>query len=270
MRVAELDRSSIFGMQIHRVTLQQAIDRLQQWILTEERACKYVVTPNLDHAVQLQSNSALKEAYESASLVVADGWPLVTASRYFREPLPERVAGSDLVPGLLRHLHESKFGGTVFLLGAAPGVADLAARRIHQKWGRIHIAGTYSPPLGFENDPEETRKIIEHINRCSPDVLVVGFGAPKQELWLKKFHMQLSVGVAIAAGGTIDFLAGRQTRAPVWVQKLRMEWSHRLMTNPKRLARRYLRNAWSLPGLMVREFFVRRTDPSRGESRGRF
>ena len=82
--------------------------------------------------------------------------------------------------------------------------------------------------------------------------------------------MQLSVGVAIAAGGTIDFLAGRQTRAPVWVQKLRMEWSHRLMTNPKRLARRYLRNAWSLPGLMVREFFVRRTDPSRGESRGRF
>lgn len=261
MKSAELDRSSIFGMQIHRVTLKQAVSHLHHWILSEERLCRYVVTPNLDHAVQLQSNATLKDAYGSASLVVADGWPLVTASRCFSEPLPERVAGSDLVPGLFRHLHESKAGGTVYLLGAAPGVADLAAQRIRRQWDRIEIVGTYSPPFGFENDPEESKKIIEDINRCSPDVLVVGFGAPKQELWLKRFHTDLSVGVAIAAGGTIDFLAGRQTRAPAWVQKLRMEWSHRLLTNPKRLAGRYLRNAWSLPGLMLREYFVRRMNP---------
>ncbi len=249
----EPNKSSIFGLRIHQVTLREAINRLHQWILSDERSCRYVVTPNLDHAVQIQSNPALRQAYENASLVVADGWPLVLASRYFREPLPERVAGSDLVPGLLRHLHESKAGGTVFLLGAAPGVAQLAAQRICRELGRIEIAGTYSPPFGFENDPEEIARIIDLINSCSPDVLVVGFGAPKQELWLKRFQTQLSVGVAIAAGGTIDFLAGRQIRAPIWVQKIGMEWSHRLMTNPSRLARRYMQNAWSLPGLMMRE-----------------
>lgn len=254
----ELERSSIFGMKIHRVTLDQAIKRLHGWILAEERCCRYVVTPNLDHAIQLQQNEAMRDAYAGSSLVVADGWPLVTASRYFREPLPERVAGSDLVPGLFRHLHETKSGGSVFLLGAAPGVADLAALKIQRQWGRIEIAGTYSPPFGFENDPEETGRIIARINRCNPDVLIVGFGAPKQELWLKRFHKDLSVGVAIAAGGTIDFLAGRQKRAPVWVQKLKMEWSHRLLTNPTRLAGRYVRNAWSLPGLVLQEHVSRR------------
>jgi N-acetylglucosaminyldiphosphoundecaprenol N-acetyl-beta-D-mannosaminyltransferase len=256
--VEEHDKSSIFGLQIHQVTLSDAINRLHGWIQNAERSCRYVVTPNLDHAVQIQNNPSLREAYASASLVVADGWPLVLASRCFREPLPERVPGSDLVPGLLRHLNESKVGGTVFLLGAAPGVAELAAQRICREWSRIRIAGTYSPPFGFENDPEESCRIIDLINPCSPDVLVVGLGAPKQELWLKRFHSQLSVGVAIAAGGTIDFLAGRQIRAPVWVQKLGMEWTHRLITNPKRLAGRYVQNAWSLPGLMVREVSLRR------------
>ncbi|MEI6541682.1 MAG: WecB/TagA/CpsF family glycosyltransferase, partial [Planctomycetota bacterium] len=94
----------------------------------------------------------------------------------------------------------------------------------------------------------------ERIQACSPDVLIVGFGAPKQELWLKRFHEDLTCKVAIAAGATIDFLAGRQTRAPVWVRNLNLEWSHRLLTNPRRLASRYARNAWMLPGLIYREW----------------
>jgi N-acetylglucosaminyldiphosphoundecaprenol N-acetyl-beta-D-mannosaminyltransferase len=254
------DRSAIFGIQIDRVTMDQAINRLETWIDQKERACRYVVTPNLDHAVQLQSNEALREAYRSASLVVADGWPLVTASRIFQDPLPERVAGSDLVPGLFKALHESINGGTVFLLGAAPGVAEHAAKKIQQRWSRVRVVGTHSPPFGFEKDCRLSADAVHRINCCNPDVLVVGLGAPKQELWLKQYQSQLSVGVAIAAGGTIDFLAGRQTRAPRWVQKLRMEWSHRLLTNPGRLTGRYARNAWHLPRLLLQEHFARKAN----------
>ena len=260
MMSGEQDRSAIFGIRIDRVTMDQAIDRLRSWISQKERACRYVVTPNLDHAVQLQTNEALREAYRSAALVVADGWPLVTASRIFRDPLPERVAGSDLVPALFHALNETKSGGTVYLLGAAPGVAEHAAQKIEQRWPRVTVVATHSPPFGFDRDPAQSQDAIQRINRCSPDVLVVGLGAPKQELWLQKYQSQLTVGVAIAAGGTIDFLAGRQTRAPRWVQKLRMEWSHRLLTNPGRLTGRYARNAWHLPRLLLQEHFARKAN----------
>ena len=253
-------RSAIFGIHIDRVTMDQASARLSSWINQHERTCRYVVTPNLDHAVQLQTNEAMREAYRSASLVVADGWPLVTASRIFRDPLPERVAGSDLVPALFHALNESKTGGTVYLLGAAPGVAEHAARKIEQRWPRVKVVETHSPPFGFDKNPVQSREAIQRINACSPDVLVVGLGAPKQELWLKRYQSELSVGVAIAAGGTIDFLAGRQTRAPRWVQKLRMEWSHRLLTNPGRLTGRYARNAWHLPRLLLQEHFARKAN----------
>jgi N-acetylglucosaminyldiphosphoundecaprenol N-acetyl-beta-D-mannosaminyltransferase len=185
---------------------------------------------------------------------------LVTASRIFRDPLPERVAGSDLVPALFHALNETQSGGTVYLLGAAPGVAEHAARKIEQRWPRVTVVATHSPPFGFDRDPAQSHDAIQRINRCSPDVLVVGLGAPKQELWLQKYQSQLTVGVAIAAGGTIDFLAGRQTRAPRWVQKLRMEWSHRLLTNPGRLTGRYARNAWHLPRLLLQEHFARKAN----------
>lgn len=258
---SDLDRSAIFGIRIDRVTMAQAIDRLRSWIAQKEKTCRYVVTPNLDHAVQLQSNASLREAYFAASLVVADGWPLVTASRMFRDPLPERVAGSDLVPGLCQSLDESRKGGTVFLLGAAPGVAENAARRIEQRWSRVKVVGTHSPPYGFEKNSAQTEEAIRQINHCRPDVLVVGLGTPKQELWLRQYQSQLSVGVAIASGGTIDFMAGRQRRAPRWVQKLRLEWSHRLLTNPGRLTGRYARNAWHLPRLLLQEHFARKANP---------
>ena len=257
MTIAGIDQSSVFGIQIHRVTLVQAIIQIHGWIVDGERLCRYVVTPNLDHAVQFSKSAALREAYRGASLVVADGWPLVTASRIFREPLPERVPGSDLIPGLFQYLQQTKSSGTLFLLGAAPGVADVAARRIELEWPHVTVVGTCSPPFGFENDPQESDKIVQQINASSPDILVVGLGTPKQELWLNRFQNELSTGVAIAGGATIDFLAGRQTRAPAWAQKLQMEWSYRWITDPRRLTARYVRNAFSLPGLVFREWHSR-------------
>ena len=251
------ERIRIFGMSVDRVDLSEAVHRINDWCDNKDYKCHYVVTPNLDHAVQFQNNAVFRTAYEKASLVVADGWPIVTASRIFANALPERVAGSDLIPALLSSARPEQTR-TLFLLGAAEGVADVAAVNICQKWPAIKVVGTYSPPFGFERDAAVKQDIIRRVNYCRPDLLIVGFGAPKQELWLSECHDRLSVGVAIAAGATIDFLAGRQTRAPLWVRQWRLEWSHRLLTNPRRLAGRYATNAWQFPWLMYREYFGQR------------
>jgi hypothetical protein len=104
----------------------------------------------------------------------------------------------------------------VFLLGAAPGVADEAADRIRQRWPKVEVVGTYSPPLGFENDSAENDRILAAIAAAEPDLLVIGFGAPKQELWVRRHRDRLEAKVAMCAGATIDFLAGHRRRSPVW------------------------------------------------------
>ena len=242
----------LFGTRFHAVTHDQASAIISDWIGSTDHVCHVVVTPNVDHIVRLRTNAAQQAAYESASLVVADGWPLVAVSRLVQSPLPERVAGSDLVPALM-----ARWPGPrplrVFLLGAAPGVAETAADNIIAQCPSVEVCGTYSPPIGFERVPAENERIIEKINTVRPDLVVVGFGAPKQEIWLHGYAQRLDAKVAIAAGGTIDFLAGKQPRAPLWVRRIGLEWLHRLGSNPRRLAGRYLYDAWVFPQLVVQE-----------------
>jgi N-acetylglucosaminyldiphosphoundecaprenol N-acetyl-beta-D-mannosaminyltransferase len=300
----------LFGIHIHRVTMEDTVEVLADWMLAGRGAgpCRYVVTPNVDHLVKLRSNAALAAAYRDAALVVPDGWPIVTASRWLGQPLPERVAGSDLVPRLLEHFSNARgWGGwgeakrplrelaarsrrqlrfqstdgvalgarcarpqpptsvqppdahplglRVYLLGAAPGVGALAAENVERRWPGVKVCGLASPSPGFETDRELCRRIVEEINSKSPDLLVVGLGAPKQEVWLQQYAPQLQVPVAIAAGATIDFLAGRQRRAPVWSQRLRLEWLFRLATNPRRLAPRYALDAVVFPRMLAMEWW---------------
>ena len=233
------------------------------WLQAADLTCRYIVTPNVQHVVKLQNHPQLLDAYQHATLVVADGWPLVTASRWLGRPLPERVAGSDLVPNLCG-MASAAAPLRVFLLGAAPGVADRAKLRIEQRWPHVSVCGVHSPPLGFELDPAANLEIIASVNACRPDLLVVGLGAPKQELWLRVNASQLRAKVAIAAGATIDFLAGQQTRAPRWIQRLKLEWLHRVLSDPRRLAGRYVRDGWAFPRLFWREY--RRRTPSSFEN----
>jgi N-acetylglucosaminyldiphosphoundecaprenol N-acetyl-beta-D-mannosaminyltransferase len=246
-----IETIDLFGMRIARVTMPGAVGCVLDWC-TEPRgeACRYIVTPNVDHAVMFQHRGDLREAYADAALVLADGLPLVFASRLFRKSLPERVAGSDLVP----HLLATRKSLRVFLLGAAAGVADCAAERIRQQWPSVDVVGTHSPPLGFETDAEENERILDAVATAKPDLLIVGFGAPKQELWVHKNRRLLEAKVAICAGATIDFLAGHRRRSPVWMRRAGLEWLHRVASEPRRLAGRYARDAWELPQLMWREW----------------
>ncbi|MCA9260327.1 MAG: WecB/TagA/CpsF family glycosyltransferase [Planctomycetales bacterium] len=235
-----------------RVDMPTTLTRVFDWLDDESESCRYIVTPNLDHAVILQNNDRMQEAYRHASLVLAAGWPLVVFSRWFGKTLPERVAGSDLVPNLMERSAQ-RGGLRVFLLGGMPGVGEQAAETIARRWPHVEVVGVHSPPFGFEKDPAENQRIVDLLEQTRPELLVVGLGAPKQEIWLAQHYGSLRSKVAVAAGATIDFLAGVQTRAPRWMQRMHLEWLYRAASDPKRLAGRYLRDALALPGLLWRE-----------------
>lgn len=247
----------LFGMRVDAVRMGDAVDCVRGWIDEESESCRYVVTPNVDHAVQIQRNEKLYQSYQQANLVLADGHPIVWASQLLRQPLPERVPGSELVPALFDSYNTSPGKSakrlSVFLLGARPGVAATAAANMKKQWPQIETVGVYSPPMGFENDAEECNFILGRIALCRPDLLVVGLGAPKQEIWVHQFRHQIQAKAALCVGATIDFLAGEQKRAPVWMQKSGVEWVHRMCSQPRRLAKRYAKDAWVFPQLVWRQ-----------------
>ena len=248
---------SLFGLQFDAVRMPEAVAQVFAWVRERDGCCHYVVTPNVDHTVLFQQHAGLRAAYQDAGLVLADGMPVVLASRLLGRGLPERVAGSDLVPALLAAA-ETSGGLKIYLLGAGPGVAERAARNIVQRYPSVEVVGTYSPPLGFEKDPVENAAIVARIAAAGADVLLVGLGAPKQELWVHAHFHELRVSTALCIGATIDFLAGETARAPRWMRSTGLEWLHRLASEPKRLVRRYARDAWVFPQLVWREAMTKR------------
>ena len=251
-----IEKRNLFGIKIDAVDMDEAVAVLRDWVDSPSGTCRYVVTPNVDHAVLLQESEGLQKSYRDADLILADGHPIVWASRILRQPLPERVAGSELVPKLFDS-YEQAGRLKVFLLGAQEGVGLRAATNMKKMWPRVETVGVYSPPMGFEKDEQECDNILERIASCQPDVVVVGFGAPKQEIWVQKHYQQIEAKAALCVGATIDFLAGEKKRAPVWMQRGGLEWLHRMCSEPKRLVKRYAKDAWVFPQLVWRQMFSR-------------
>ncbi len=251
-----LKQISLFGINIHVARMGDAVDEVYAWIEADDGVCRYVVTPNVDHAVMFQHHANMQRAYAGASLVLADGQPVVTASRWLKKPLPERVTGADLTPAIFAAA-EQKLDGPlrVFLLGAADGVGAKAAENIKAKYPGVEIVGVYSPPMGFERNEDENDRILAMIADAEPHVLVVGLGAPKQEIWVHRHRDRLHCNAALCVGATIDFLAGAFPRAPEWMQKSGLEWFYRMCSDPGRLVKRYAWDAWVLPQLFWREWW---------------
>ncbi len=246
-------RVRLFGIEIDVVRMPEAVAQIREWISNRDLRCRYVVTPNVDHAVMFQENEELRRAYGEAGLVLADGAPLVLASRWLGKPLPERVAGSDLVPALF-DATSARLPLRVFLLGGAPGVAERAAANLAARWPAVRVVGTASPPKGFENDAAQNAAILGRIAKECPDVVLVGLGAPKQEVWVWRHRRAIAAPVVLCIGATIDFLAGERSRAPRWMRRVGLEWLYRLGTEPRRLGRRYARDAGIFPRLIWKEW----------------
>jgi N-acetylglucosaminyldiphosphoundecaprenol N-acetyl-beta-D-mannosaminyltransferase len=230
-------RLRIAGLPIDPLTLTAAVSAIEELVLAGEGGT--VFTPNVDHVVEFQDNAALREAYEAASLSLVDGMPVVWASHVFAKvPLPEKVSGSDLVMPVLRAA--AARGLRVFLLGGGEGVADRAKAELEQMLPGIQIVGTMAPRVDMREPPERRANIREAVKRAAPDLVLVAFGAPKQELWMHESRAFLAPAVMLGIGAALDFIAGTLPRAPRWISESGLEWLYRLAREPLRLWRRYL------------------------------
>jgi N-acetylglucosaminyldiphosphoundecaprenol N-acetyl-beta-D-mannosaminyltransferase len=237
----------ILGLPFHNVSFADTVEWVRQRIRSRRPA--YIATVNMDFVTQAWRDPELQRILLEADLVVADGIPIVWLSRILGHPLKERVTGSDLVP-MFAEL-AAREGFSLFGLGGAPGVAERATAKLVERYPGLRIAGCYSPPKADILDMDNAG-ILARIEAAAPDILLVAFGAPKQEKWVNMHIRRWQVPVAIGIGGSLDFLAGAQKRAPRWVQRLALEWLWRMLSDPRRLFRRYVANIAFLSGAVIR------------------
>ncbi|HOB22619.1 MAG: WecB/TagA/CpsF family glycosyltransferase [Firmicutes bacterium] len=224
-----MGRVEILGVGIDPVDEEQALERCRTFI--QGGGSHLVFTPNAEMIVRAQENAALRIALEKADLVVPDGSGVVWASRVLGRPLVSRVAGIDLFTALCRAAAGE--GWRVYLLGGEPGVAQQAAENLAARYEGLVIAGTGH---GYFTKEEEG-SVLEEIKRAQPDILAVGLGSPKQELWLLEHQESLKVPLAMGIGGSFDVISGLKKRAPKLLGDMGLEWAWRLATEPSRLPR---------------------------------
>jgi N-acetylglucosaminyldiphosphoundecaprenol N-acetyl-beta-D-mannosaminyltransferase len=226
----------IHPVRFHAITEAECVAHVMEAL--DQGHGGFVVTPNLDHLRRARSDGDYAELIAGANLVVADGMPIVWASRLMGQALPERVAGSNLISSLSGAA--SQRGRKIFMLGGAPGSAEGAAAALVARFPGLQVAGHYCPPIGFENDPAEMSAVVDALKAQQPDIVFVGLGSPKQERLIEAIAAELPRAWWLGVGYSFSFLAGDGKRAPMWMQKLGLEWAHRLAMEPQRLARRYL------------------------------
>lgn len=228
-------RIKFMNTDIDNLTMAETLNEIDK--LIQKKNCSYVVTPNVDHIVRLEKDEELQKVYKNASLILTDGKPLIWISKWYKTPIKEKISGSDLFPRVCQLAANKNY--TMYLLGAAEGVADTAARNLMKKYPGLNIVGTYSPPFGFEKNEQEMNKIKTQIQDIHPDILIVGLGCPKQEKFMYYHCKELGVPISFGLGASIDFEAGNIKRAPKWMSNHGLEWLYRFSKEPKRLFKRY-------------------------------
>lgn len=244
---------AMLGVPFDSVTLPQAVARIQNFIAA--RKPHQVVTANVDFLVQARRDAELRRILVNADLVLCDGTPLVWASRWLGNALPERVAGSDLVPELLRVANKKQ--QRVYFLGGSPESNETAVATVRRQFPHVIIAGHAAPPIRPLEQMDA--ELVWQIRDTRPDLLFVAFGCPKAEKWIALNLLALNIPVCIGVGATIDFLAGRVKRAPRWIQRCGAEWLFRLAQEPRRLLTRYATDLWHFSGALAQQLVLLRT-----------
>lgn len=240
-------------MPLDAATFESMLDSIATWIENnqgpDEPVCHQICTVSPEFVMIAQQDPAFMRTLHDADLCVADGVGLLFAARYLGQPLPERVTGSDGLPIIAARA--AREGWRIFLLGAAPGVAERAAHNLAARFPGLQIAGTFAGSPA----PDDEADIIARVNASGADILFVAYGAPRQDLWIARNRAQLAVSVALGVGGAIDFAAGTVPRAPVWMRRYALEWLYRLYKQPWRWRRmlRLPRFVWAV--------FRHRTEP---------
>ena len=226
-------RSRMLNVWVDNLSMEQLMEKLDEGI---------VFTLNPDHLYHLQRNRAFYEAYRQADFITSDSKYVYWGLGWIGRRIQEKVSGSDIVPAYCAH-HRDNPAVKVFLLGAAPGIAQKALESINARAGREVVIGAHSPSMNFVNDEHEIAQTIRTINDSGATCLIIGLGAPKQEIWITQYrHAMPNVKVYMGVGATIDYEAGAVKRAPRWMTRTGLEWLYRITTEPRRYWRRYLRD----------------------------
>lgn len=232
-----MEKVRIFGVEIQNTRLEDVVLKLEEYLKGE--SLRTIYTPNTEIVMAAKEDRELRDLINKGDIVIPDGIGLIYGSRIKKKPLKERVTGFDTSMKLLDIANKNSY--SIYLLGGKDGIAKGAAERINRDYPNIKVSGFHhgffkGSHLGLQDEPEEER-IIEEINNTNPDIIFVGFGFPKQELWIDSNKDRIRGRVIIGNGGVMDILAGNAKRAPEIFIKLGLEWFYRLMQNPSRIKR---------------------------------
>lgn len=231
---------------VNNVSMDETLQEICR--LVEEKKKSYIVAINVDVVMKMEKDEYLKKITDEANLTLVDGKPLIWIAKWHKHPVKAKISGSDMVPELCKAAAEK--GYSIFIIGGAPGIAEKAKENLERDLPGIRIVGTYAPPYGFEKDKEELEKINVLISDAHPDLVIACLGCPKQEKWIYENYLKYDGTVSICAGATVDFLAGKVNRAPVWMSEHGLEWLYRFFQEPKRLFKRYFIDDIKVLGLV--------------------
>ena len=254
---AEVPHVEVDGIAIASLSREGVVDHIAA-ALAHDRG-GWVITVNADHMQRCSRDPQVRAHCERAELVVADGAPVLWAAKLKGTPLPDRVAGSDLVWLLAERAQRD--GHSLYLLGGEPGAAELAARELTRRWPALRIAGWSSPRVSLQPTPDEIAALASTLCELAPDLVYVALGAPKQENVIAALRERLPGTWWLGVGISLSFISHQIPRAPLWMQQIGLEWLHRLAQEPRRLAGRYLLD--DLPyvvGLLARSLRTRRAE----------
>lgn len=239
------------GIHIDNMDAKEIVAHVSKCI--ERKEPVQIVGVNVDQIVRVNKSSLSARIFQEAELVFIDGKPIKWMCTLLGRPAKERITGPDLMELICEKGAPNNL--RIFLLGAAEGVAKRCGEVLEKKYPGIVIAGSYSPPFGFEKDKEELNRINKMLKDSQSDILFVGMGSPKQDIFIYENKNIYDIPVSFSMGAAIDFIAGNVKRAPRWMVNCGLEWTHRIAQNPKRLWRRYLVDDMAIIPMFFKELF---------------
>lgn len=245
------DRLFFMGICIDNMDADEICEHVFECV--KKKTPVHVVGVNVDQIVTINKNSVSKKIFNEAELVFVDGKPIKWMCDILGRKVKERVTGPDLMEYICQK--GASLGMKIFLLGAGPGVAEKCGKILESRYPGIQNVGYYSPPFGFQNDKEEMRKINSMLKESGADLLFVGMGSPKQDIFIYENMKEYGIPVSFSMGAALDFIAGNVNRAPRWMINCGLEWIHRISQNPKRLWKRYLITDMAIIPLFIKEIF---------------
>lgn len=246
------DIIKILGVQIDNITRNEAGIITEKLIKESNKTCKMVFAPNVEFIMEAQKDKEFFDLLKESSLSTPDSIGVIIGAKLQKKSFKERIPGQSYFRKIIELSNEKRY--SIYLLGGKPGIPEKAKQNLEKLFPNVNIVGIHN---GYFSESEE-KEIIKEINALQPNVLFVALGAPRQEKWIKEHKNELKVDVATGQGGTFDYEAGKIKRAPLWVQKIGMEWFWRLCREPSRIKRQLV-----LPVYLFKVLFAK--DKTKGK-----